>query len=135
MPAEPEIEPNLPGENAPAAEARPARAARRAGRSRRGGRELPRRLPVLPLINTVVFPRMTVPLLVDVPASITALREAESRGPLVLLVAQRTEELAAVRPEDLFAVGTVAQIVQSIRVPDGGMQVVVQGIARARLAA
>jgi len=107
------------------------RAARR-GRGRRN-RELPDGLPVLPLINTVVFPRMTVPLLVDVPASITALREAEARGPLILLLAQRSEDLKTVGPDDLFGVGTVAQIMQSIRVPDGGMQVVVQGIARAKV--
>jgi ATP-dependent Lon protease len=76
---------------------------------------------------------MTVPLLVDVPASVAAVKAAEAGGPLILLVAQRDEALKAVGPEDLFGVGTVAQIVQSIRVPDGGMQVVVQGMSRARL--
>src|SRR5690349_18869935 len=95
-----DTDPNLL-EDTPPAESPPEPAVRRPSRSRRGNRELPRRLPVLPLINTVVFPRMTVPLLVDVPASITALREAESRGPLILLVAQRSEDLPAVRPEDL----------------------------------
>ncbi|MGH2371130.1 MAG: LON peptidase substrate-binding domain-containing protein, partial [Chloroflexota bacterium] len=110
----------------------PGRPARR-GQRRRGGRELPGRLPVLPLINTVVFPRMTVPLLVDVPASVAALRAAEARGPLILLVAQREEGLKTVTADDLYAMGTVAQIVQSIRVPDGGMQVVVQGLTRARV--
>ncbi|MGH2354771.1 MAG: endopeptidase La [Chloroflexota bacterium] len=94
---------------------------------------MPGRLPVLPLINTVVFPRMTVPLLVDVPASVAALRAAEARGPLILLVAQREEGLKTVTADDLYAMGTVAQIVQSIRVPDGGMQVVVQGLTRARV--
>ncbi|HEX2185995.1 MAG TPA: LON peptidase substrate-binding domain-containing protein, partial [Chloroflexota bacterium] len=96
---------------------------------------MPRRLPVLPLINTVVFPRMTVPLLVDVPQSVAALRAAEAQGPLILLVAQREEGLKSVQPEQLHAVGTVAQVVQSIRVPQGGMQVVVQGITRARMVA
>jgi ATP-dependent Lon protease len=90
-------------------------------------------LPVLPLINTVVFPRMTVPLLVDMPASVQALRVAEGRGPLILLVAQRDESLKGVTPADLHPVGTVAQVVQSIRVPNGGMQVVVQGLTRARV--
>jgi ATP-dependent Lon protease len=85
------------------------------------------------LINTVVFPRMTVPLLVDAPASVAALRAAEQAGPLILLVAQRDESLVTVEPEHLFEVGTVAQIVQAIRVPDGGMQVVVQGRSRARI--
>jgi ATP-dependent Lon protease len=104
-------------------------------RRRRGGREIPPRLPVLPLINTVVFPRMTVPLLVDMPASVQALRTAEARGPLILLVAQREEGLKRVAPADLHAVGTVAQVVQSIRVPNGGMQVVMQGLTRARVVA
>ena len=90
---------------------------------------------MLPLINTVVFPRMTVPLLVDNPASVLALRVAEERGPLILLVAQRDEGLKRVTPADLHPVGTVAQVVQSIRVPNGGMQVVVQGLNRARVLA
>ena len=117
--------------SAGAAAAPPPAAALAAPRRRR--RDLPGRLPVLPLINTVVFPRMTVPLLVDVPASVAALRAAEARGPLILLVAQRDENLRTVAPGDLYAMGTVAQIMQAIRVPDGGMQVVVQGLIRARV--
>src|SRR5688572_2951250 len=105
----------------------------RTPRKRRGGRDLPTRLPILPLINTVVFPRMTVPLLVDATASVAALRAAEKSGPLILLVAQKDENLKEVNPDDLFAVGTIAQVVQSIRVPDGGMQVVVQGMTRAKI--
>ena len=100
---------------------------------KRGNRQLPGRLPVLPLINTVVFPRMTVPLLVDAPASVRALRAAEKTGPLILLVAQRDEDLKIIGSDDIYRTGTVAQIVQSIRVPDGGMQVVVQGLTRARI--
>ncbi|MBI3973406.1 MAG: endopeptidase La [Chloroflexi bacterium] len=111
----------------------PEQPARRARRSRRSGRELPRRLPVLPLINTVVFPRMTVPLLVEAPASVAALLAAQTRGPLILLVAQRDESIRTVTQADLYRTGTVAQVLQSIRVPDGGMQVVVQGISRARV--
>jgi len=119
----------------PAPAARAATEERRGQRSgrRRGLRNLPRRLPVLPLINTVVFPRMTVPLLVELPASVAALRAAEARGPLILLVAQRDEQLQRVGPADLYQVGTVAQVLQSIRVPDGGQQVVVQGLLRARI--
>src|SRR5687768_15370509 len=105
----------------------------RALRKRRGGRDLPSRLPILPLINTVVFPRMTVPLLVDATASVAALKAAEKAGPLILLVAQKDESLREVNPDDLFTVGTIAQVVQSIRVPDGGMQVVVQGMTRAKV--
>ena len=105
----------------------------RTPRKRRGGKDLPTRLPILPLINTVVFPRMTVPLLVDATASVAALRAAEKAGPLILLVEQKDEQLKQVTPDDLYAVGTIAQVVQSIRVPDGGMQVVVQGMTRAKI--
>jgi ATP-dependent Lon protease len=121
------------GETHPPSE--PKKTARGTGKTtrRRGRQEFPSRLPVLPLINTVVFPRMTVPLLVDAPASVAALRAVEKAGPLILLVAQRQEDVKQVRPEDLFTMGTVAQVVQSIRIPDGGMQVVVQGLTRARL--
>src|SRR5688500_5966925 len=105
----------------------------RTPRKRRGGKDLPTRLPILPLINTVVFPRMTVPLLVDATASVAALRAAEKSGPLILLVAQKDENLKEINPDDLFTVGTIAQVVQSIRVPDGGMQVVVQGMTRAKI--
>ncbi|NBT95475.1 MAG: hypothetical protein EBT47_10855, partial [Chloroflexi bacterium] len=100
-------------------------------RRRRGSRDLPASLPVLPLINTVVFPRMTVPLLVEMPASISAVLSANSDRPVVMLVAQRREDLGLVNPDDLYQVGTVAQVVQSIRVPSGGLQVVVQGLTRA----
>ncbi|NDB72949.1 MAG: hypothetical protein EB033_10535, partial [Proteobacteria bacterium] len=102
-------------------------------RRRRGSRDLPASLPVLPLINTVVFPRMTVPLLVEMPASISAVLSANSDRPVVMLVAQRREDLGLVNPDDLYQVGTVAQVVQSIRVPSGGLQVVVQGLTRAKV--
>ena len=75
---------------------------------------------MLPLINTVVFPRMTVPLLVDNPASVLALQVAEERGPLILLVAQREEGLKQVTPADLHRAGTVAQVVQSHPRPQRG---------------
>ncbi len=102
-------------------------------RRRRGSRDLPASLPVLPLINTVVFPRMTVPLLVEMPASISAVLSANTDRPVVMLVAQRREDLGLVNPDDLYQVGTVAQVVQSIRVPSGGLQVVVQGLTRAKV--
>jgi ATP-dependent Lon protease len=96
---------------------------------------MPAHLPVLPLINTVVFPQMTVPLLVEMPATISAVGAAPGDPGLVLLVAQRRENLARVLPDDLYHVGTIAQVVQSIRVPNGGLQVVVKGTQRARVLA
>lgn len=96
---------------------------------------MPTHLPVLPLINTVVFPQMTVPLLVEMPATISAVGAASGEPGLVLLVAQRREDLSRVLPEDLYQVGTIAQVVQSIRVPNGSLQVVVKGTHRARILA
>ena len=104
-------------------------------RRRRAEASMPTHLPVLPLINTVVFPQMTVPLLVEMPATISAVGAAPGDPGLVILVAQRSEDLARVLPEDLYHVGTIAQVVQSIRVPNGGLQVVVKGTQRARVLA
>ena len=104
-------------------------------RRRRAEPALPAFLPVVPLINTVVFPQMTVPLLVEMPASISAVTAAPGEPALILLVAQRSEDLSRVLPDDLFQVGTLAQVVQSIRVPNGGLQVIVKGTHRAKLIA
>lgn len=102
-------------------------------RRRRPDASMPSHLPVLPLINTVVFPQMTVPLLVEMPATISAVMAATGEPGMVLLVAQRREDLSRVTPDDLYLVGTLAQVVQSIRVPNGGLQVVVKGTQRARV--
>ena len=67
--------------------------------------ELPRRLPVLPLIDAVVFPRMAVPLLVGKPRSLAAVEHAYESDRLVLLVAQRDPELEEVTPKDLYRSG------------------------------
>ena len=95
--------------------------------------ELPRRLPVLPLIDAVVFPRMAVPLLVGKPRSLAAVEHAYESDRLVLLVAQRDPELEEVSPKDLYRFGSVALIRQLVRVPDGTLRVIVQGQARAKI--
>ena len=95
--------------------------------------DLPRRLPVLPLIDAVVFPRMAVPLLVGKPRSLAAVEQAYQADRLVLLVAQRDLDLEEVNPKDLYRFGSAALIRQLVRLPDGTLRVIVQGQARAKL--
>ena len=90
-------------------------------------------LPVIPLRETVVFPNMAVPLRIGRPQSLHAFERALGAKREVLLVAEATPQEQAVKAEALFRVGTVAQIGQSWRMPEGDLQAVVHGIARARV--
>ncbi|MDA8188732.1 MAG: endopeptidase La [Dehalococcoidales bacterium] len=96
--------------------------------------QIPNELPVIPLHSTVIFPHMIIPLRIGRPVSLHAVEEALSSGRPVLLLAEeggggRTE----VRPEDLYRAGTVAHITQSLRLPEGDLQVLVQGQMRAQV--
>lgn len=90
-------------------------------------------LPLLPLRDVVVYPQIVQPLFVGRPKSIKALEAAMSAGKQVLLVAQRnpTEDDPSTR--DIFEIGTVASILQLIRLPDGTVKVLVEGVSRARI--
>jgi len=89
------------------------------------------RIPVLPLRDVVVYPQMVIPLFVGRERSILALDEAMSRDKQVLLVAQRQADVDDPRPKDLYAVGTIATILQLLKLPDGTVKVLVEGAARA----
>jgi len=94
-----------------------------------------RTLPVLPLRDIVVFPHMVVPLFVGRERSISALERAMSQDPQkeVLLSAQRKAKTNDPVPEDIFNIGTVATIIQMLRLPDGTVKVLVEGGTRARI--
>src|SRR5581483_5660855 len=89
-------------------------------------------LPVVALHDTVVFPGMVLPLRIGRPASVKALESAYPNGGKVLLVAER-ERTENVDPDTLFRVGSLGQIAQLIRLPDGSYQALVQGISRVRI--
>jgi ATP-dependent Lon protease len=89
------------------------------------------RIPVLPLRDVVVYPQMVIPLFVGRERSILALDEAMSRDKQILLVAQRQADVDDPRPKDLYAVGTIATILQLLKLPDGTVKVLVEGAARA----
>ncbi|HZQ99232.1 MAG TPA: endopeptidase La [Chloroflexota bacterium] len=89
-------------------------------------------LPVVALHDTVVFPGMVLPLRIGRPASVKAVETAYPHGGKVLLVAER-ERTENVDPDKLHRVGSVGQIAQLIRLPDGTYQALVQGVSRARV--
>lgn len=92
--------------------------------------DIPDVLPILPLRDTVVYPFAVVPLAVGKERSISLIDDA-MRGPrLVGLVAQKNAEIEQAGPDDCFTVGTVARIARMLRVPDGTIQVIMQGLER-----
>jgi ATP-dependent Lon protease len=90
-------------------------------------------LPLLPLRDVVVFPHMVIPLFVGRPKSIKALEAAMEEGKNVVLVAQKSAANDEPNPEDLYDVGSVASILQMLKLPDGTVKVLVEGIHRARI--
>ncbi len=89
------------------------------------------RVPVLPLRDVVVYPHMVIPLFVGRDKSILALDEAMRRDKQVLLVAQKQADVDDPKGRDLYTVGTVATILQLLKLPDGTVKVLVEGVARA----
>jgi ATP-dependent Lon protease len=90
-------------------------------------------LPLLPLRDVVVFPHMVIPLFVGRPKSIKALENAMEAGKSILLVAQKSAAKDEPSAEDLYDVGCIANILQMLKLPDGTIKVLVEGVQRARL--
>ncbi|MDD9812283.1 MAG: endopeptidase La [Gammaproteobacteria bacterium] len=91
-------------------------------------------LPVLPLRDVVVFPHMVIPLFVGRVRSVAALEAAVSGSQRVLLVAQKDAAQDSPAPDDIYRVGTVAAILQMLKMPDGTVKVLVEGKRRATIA-
>ncbi len=90
-------------------------------------------LPVLPLRDVVVYPHMVIPLFVGREKSIRCLETAMEQDKQIILVAQRDAELDDPSIDDIFEVGTVASILQLLKLPDGTVKVLVEGGQRARI--
>ena len=95
--------------------------------------KIPDVLPVLPLRDIVIFPFMIVPLYVSRDRSIKAVDQALADNRMILLVAQKRQDDEDPGPEDVYSVGTVALIMRMLKLPDGRIRVLVQGIGRARI--
>src|SRR5262250_2279688 len=91
-------------------------------------------LPLLPLRDVVVFPHMVIPLFVGRPKSIKALDVAMDTGKHILLVAQKSAAKDDPTAEDLYSIGSVATVLQMLKLPDGTVKVLVEGAHRARVA-
>jgi len=93
----------------------------------------PMELPLLPLRDVVVFPHMVIPLFVGRPRSIKALELAMENGNTILLVAQKTASKEDPTPEDMYEIGCAASILQMLKLPDGTVKVLVEGVERAKI--
>jgi ATP-dependent Lon protease len=92
-----------------------------------------RELPVVPLINTVLFPHMLTPLFVGRERSVAAVEEAMDSDRTILVIAQREQDADDVGPNELFGVGVEAHIQRVLKMPDGSTSIVVQGRRRMRV--
>jgi ATP-dependent Lon protease len=90
-------------------------------------------LPLLPLRDVVVFPHMVIPLFVGRTKSIRALESAMEAGKSIVLVAQKSAAKDEPATEDMYEVGSVANILQMLKLPDGTVKVLVEGTQRAQL--
>ncbi|MEN9543736.1 MAG: hypothetical protein RLZZ598_569, partial [Pseudomonadota bacterium] len=88
-------------------------------------------LPLLPLRDVVVFPHMVIPLFVGRPKSIKALEAAMESGRQIMLVAQKAAGKDEPKADDMFDVGCVSSILQMLKLPDGTVKVLVEGVQRA----
>ena len=93
----------------------------------------PMLVPVLPLRDVVVYPHMVIPLFVGRDKSIKALDHSMQAGKQILLIAQKSPEVDDPKGADLYRVGTLATILQMVKLPDGTVKVLVEGGDRARI--
>ena len=90
-------------------------------------------LPVLPLRDVVVYPHMVIPLFVGREKSIQALDIAMKADKRIMLVAQKQADVDDPKADDLYRIGTVATILQLLKLPDGTVKVLVEGVDRAHI--
>jgi ATP-dependent Lon protease len=88
---------------------------------------------LLPLRDIIVFPHMVVPLFVGREKSIRALEESMSNRKQIVLSAQKRAQNNNPEEKDIFAIGTLANIIQLLRLPDGTLKVLVEGVSRFRV--
>src|SRR5215471_6769660 len=95
--------------------------------------QIPSELPLLPLRDIVIYPFMIVPLFVSREKSIRAVDEALGEHRMILLVCQKDLDKEEPEQRDLYGVGTVAVIMRMLKLPDGRIRILVQGVSRAKV--
>src|SRR6266849_1084925 len=92
-----------------------------------------KRLPMMPIRDVVIFPYMMTPFVVGRDSSVRALEEALAGDKKIFLATQHDASVDEPRPDEIFNVGTVANIVQSLRLADGNIKVLVEGVERGKI--
>ncbi len=100
---------------------------------RQSAAHIPETLPVVPLRNSVFFPRQVLPLSIGRESSLLGVEAATRENSQILIVSQRESTIDAPGPSDLYSIGTVAKILKIFNLPDGSKSVLLQGLYRARL--
>lgn len=92
--------------------------------------ELPNSLPILPLRNTVLFPGVVIPITAGRDKSIKLINDANAKGKVIGVVAQKNEDVEDPKRNDIHTIGTVARILRVLKMPDGNVTVILQGKKR-----
>src|SRR3989442_2026915 len=92
-----------------------------------------KRVPMMPVRDMVIFRQMMTPFIVGLEASVRALEEALAGDKKIFLATQHDASVDDQKPEEIFTVGTLANIVQSVKLPDGNIRVLVEGVERAKV--
>ena len=91
-----------------------------------------RKLPMMPIRDMVIFPHMMTPFVVGRESSVRALEEALSGDRKIFLATQHDASVDEPNADDIYETGTIGNIVQSVKMPDGNIKVLVEGVERAR---
>src|ERR1700746_2086118 len=92
-----------------------------------------KRLPMMPIRDVVIFPYMMTPFVVGRESSVRALEQALGADKKIFLASQHDASVDEPRPDEIYSVGTVANIVQSLKLPDGNIKVLVEGVERGKI--
>ena len=92
-----------------------------------------RRLPMMPIRDVVIFPFMMTPFIVGRESSVRALEEALASDRKIFLATQHDASVDEPKPHEIYQVGTIANIVQNLKLPDGNIKVLVEGVERGKI--
>src|SRR3979490_664423 len=92
-----------------------------------------KKLPMMPIRDVVIFPYMMTPFVVGRESSVRALEEALAGDKKIFLATQHDAQIDEPRPDEIYNVGTLANIVQSLKLPDGNIKVLVEGVERGKI--
>src|SRR5512143_238297 len=92
-----------------------------------------KKLPMMPIRDVVIFPHMMTPFVVGRESSVRALEEALAADKKIFLATQHDASVDEPKPTEIFQVGTIVNIVQSLKLPDGNIKVLVEGVERGKI--